>query len=142
MTTPTPTVYQKRRALIAKALKAAGGGVALLPTAPETPRNRDSDFPHRHDSYFYYLTGFTEPDSWLAIDASGKTTIFCRPKDMEREIWDGIRLGPKAAPASLVVDEAFSVEALDEKMPALLANQKAVWFPFATHKGLETQVDG
>ena len=141
-----PTVYQKRRASIAKALKAAGGanggGIALLPTAPEHPRNRDSDFPYRHDSYFYYLTGFTEPDSWLAIEASGKTTLFCRPKDIEREIWDGIRLGPKAAPASLGVDEAFSVEALDEKMPLLLANQNAVWFPFATHKGLETQVDG
>ena len=140
--TATATVYQKRRSLVANALKAAGGGVALLPTAPETPRNCDSDFPYRHDSYFYYLTGFSEPDSWLLIDASGKTTLFCRPKDLEREIWDGIRLGPKAAPASLVVDEAFSVAALDEKMPALLANQNAVWFPFATHKGLETQVDG
>ncbi len=135
-------VYEKRRAAVARALKAAGGGVALLPTAPESPRNRDSDFPYRHDSYFYYLTGFTEPDSWLVIEASGKTTLFCRPKDLEREIWDGIRLGPKAAPASLGVDAAFSVEALAEKMPALLANQKAVWFPFATHKGLETQVDG
>ena len=137
-----PTVYQKRRATIAKALKAAGGGIALLPTAPEYPRNRDSDFPYRHDSYFYYLTGFIEPDSWLAIEASGKTTLFCRPKDIEREIWDGIRLGPEAAPASLGVDEAFSVETLDEKMPLLLANQNAVWFPFATHKGLQTQVDG
>ncbi|MES2509006.1 MAG: aminopeptidase P N-terminal domain-containing protein [Pseudomonadota bacterium] len=135
-------VYEKRRAAVARALKAAGGGVALLPTAPESPRNRDSDFPYRHDSYFYYLTGFTEPHSWLAIEASGKTTLFCRPKDLEREIWDGIRLGPKAAPAALGVDAAFSIETLAEKMPALLANQKAVWFPFATHKGLETTVDG
>ncbi len=143
MNTSIPaTVYQKRRATIAKALKAAGGGIALLPTASEYPRNRDSDFPYRHDSYFYYLTGFTEPASWLAIEASGKTTLFCRPKDLEREIWDGIRLGPKAAPESLGVDEAFSVETLDEKMSLLLANQNAVWFPFATHKGLETQVDG
>ena len=136
------TVYQKRRQAIARALKAAGGGVAILPTAPETPRNRDSDFPYRHDSYFYYLTGFAEPHSWLVIEASGKSTLFCRPKDLEREIWDGIRLGPKAAPASLGVDEAFSVEALDEKMSNLLANQKAVWFAFATHQGLETRVDG
>lgn len=135
-------VYEKRRAAVARALKAAGGGVALLPTAPESPRNRDSDFPYRHDSYFYYLTGFTEPDSWLAIEASGKTTLFCRPKDLEREIWDGIRLGPKAAPAALGVDAALSTETLADKMPALLANQKAVWFPFATHKGLETTVDG
>ena len=136
------TAHQKRRATIAKALKAAGGGIALLPTAPEYPRNRDSDFPYRHDSYFYYLTGFTEPDSWLVIEASGKTTLFCRPKDLEREIWDGIRLGPKDAPASLGIDEAVSVEALDEQMPLLMASQNAVWFPFATHKELQTQVDG
>ncbi len=136
------TVYEKRRALVAKALKAAGGGIALLPTAPEHARNRDSDFAYRHDSYFYYLTGFTEPGSWLAIDATGKTTLLCRPKDLEREIWDGIRLGPKAAIAALGVDESFSVEDLDAKMPLLLGNQAAVWFPFATHAGLETQVDG
>ncbi|WP_411877799.1 aminopeptidase P N-terminal domain-containing protein [Polaromonas sp. YR568] len=138
----TTTIYQKRRAAVARALKAAGGGVALLPTAREYPRNRDSDFPYRHDSYFYYLTGFDEPESWLAIDASGKTTLFCRPKDLEREIWDGIRLGPKAAPAQLSVDAAFSTEALDARMPALLANQKSVWFPFATHEGLDARVDG
>ncbi|MEP6772906.1 MAG: aminopeptidase P N-terminal domain-containing protein, partial [Polaromonas sp.] len=136
------TVYEKRRTAIARALKAAGGGIALLPTAPEYPRNRDSDFPYRHDSYFYYLTGFSEPAGWLVIEASGKTTLFCRPKDLEREIWDGIRLGPKAAPAALGVDAAFSVDALDEKMPQLLANQPAVWFPFATHQGLESTVDG
>ncbi len=143
MSHPTSiAVYKKRRAVVAKALKAAGGGIALLPTAPEFARNRDSDFPYRHDSYFYYLTGFSEPESWLAIEASGKTTLLCRPKDLEREIWDGIRLGPQAAAGSLGVDEAFSVEALDDKMPALLSNQAALWFPFATHKGLETQVDG
>lgn len=138
----TTTIYQKRRAAVARALKAAGGGVALLPTAREYPRNRDSDFPYRHDSYFYYLTGFDEPEAWLAIDASGKSTLFCRPKDLEREIWDGIRLGPKAAPARLGVDAASSIEALDTRMPALLANQKSVWFPFATHEGLDARVDG
>jgi Xaa-Pro aminopeptidase len=136
------TIYEKRRSAVARALKAAGGGIALLPTAPEVARNRDSDFPYRHDSYFYYLTGFSEPGAWLAIEASGKSTLFCQPKDLEREIWDGIRLGPKAAPAALGVDMAFSAEVLEEKMPALLTNQNAVWFPFATHKGLETQVDG
>ena len=142
VTAPDSSVYAQRRARIAQALKAAGGGIALLPTAPEVPRNRDSDFAYRHDSYFYYLTGFTEPDSWLAIDSSGKSTLFCRPKDLEREIWDGIRLGPQAAPGALGVDEAFSTALLADKMPTLLANQSAVWFPFATHKGLETQVDG
>ena len=135
------TIYEKRRAAVARALKAAGGGIAVLPTAPELARNRDSDFAYRHDSYFYYLTGFSEPGAWLVIDASGKSTLFCRPKDLEREIWDGIRLGPKAAPGALGVDAAFSADTLDEKMPLLLQNQQAVWYPFATHAGLETQVD-
>jgi Xaa-Pro aminopeptidase len=136
------TIYEKRRAAVARALKAAGGGIALLPTAPELARNRDSDFAYRHDSYFYYLTGFSEPGAWLVITSDGRSTLFCRPKDLEREIWDGIRLGPKAAPGALGVDAAFSADTLDEKMPLLLQNQKAVWYPFATHTGLETQVDG
>jgi Xaa-Pro aminopeptidase len=136
------TIYEKRRAAVARALKAAGGGIAVLPTAPELARNRDSDFAYRHDSYFYYLTGFSEPGAWLVITADGRSTLLCRPKDLEREIWDGIRLGPKAAPGALGVDAAFSADTLDEKMPLLLQNQKAVWYPFATHAGLETQVDG
>ena len=137
-----PAVYARRRAAVARALRAAGGGVAVLPTAPEASRNRDSHFPYRHDSYFYYLTGFDEPQSWLLIEASGKTTLLCRPKNLEREIWDGLRLGPKAAPAALGVDAAHSTDKLDELMPSLLANQPAVWFPFATHEGLQGQIDG
>ncbi|MGQ2978715.1 MAG: aminopeptidase P N-terminal domain-containing protein [Polaromonas sp.] len=136
------TIYEKRRAAVARALKSAGGGIAVLPTAPERARNRDSDFAYRHDSYFYYLTGFSEPGAWLVITADGRSTLFCRPKDLEREIWDGIRLGPKAAPDALGVSAAFSIDTLDEKMPLLLQNQQAVWYPFATHAGLETQVDG
>jgi Xaa-Pro aminopeptidase len=137
-----PAIYARRRAAVARALRAAGGGVALLPTAPEAARNRDSHFPYRHDSYFYYLTGFDEPQSWLVIEASGKTTLLCRPKNLEREIWDGLRLGPKAAPAALGVDAAHSVDKLDELMPRLLANQPAVWCPFATHTDLQGRMDG
>ena len=135
-------IYAKRRAAVARALKAAGGGIAVLPTAPEVARNRDSDFPYRHDSYFYYLTGFSEPGAWLVIEASGQTSLFCRPKDLEREIWDGFRLGPKAAPETLGVDRAFALDELDKRLSEVLDGQNAVWFPFATHKGLETQVDG
>jgi Xaa-Pro aminopeptidase len=141
-TVPAPAIYARRRAAIARALRAAGGGVALLPTAPEAARNRDSHFPYRHDSYFYYLTGFDEPESWLVIESSGKTTLLCRPKNLEREIWDGLRLGPKAAPAALNVDAAHSIDQLDELMPQLLANQPAVWFPFATCPDLPGRVDG
>ena len=141
MNSDTPSsLYAKRRATLATLL--GKGGIAIIPTAPEQQRNRDSDFLYRADSYFYYLTGFSEPHGWLVVTGEGKTTLFCNPKDLEREIWDGIRLGPQAAPDVLGVSTAFSVAELDAQMPKLLDNRSVVWFPFATHKALETRIDG
>ena len=134
------TIYAERRARLAAQLGA--GGIAIIPTAREQQRNRDSDFLFRHDSYFYYLTGFTEPNAWLVLTGEGEATLFCQPKDLEREIWDGIRLGPDAAPAALGVQKALPVTELAAQMPKLLENRSTVWYPFATHPGLESRVDG
>ncbi len=139
-TSAATSPYTQRRAKLATLL--GPKGIAILPTAPEQQRNSDSDFLYRYDSYFYYLTGFTEPKAWLVITGDGKTTLFCQPKDMEREIWDGFRLGPDAAPAQLGVDAAFSVADMDKQLPAMLDGRDAVWYPFATHKALETRIDG
>jgi Xaa-Pro aminopeptidase len=141
MNTTVPTsLYAQRRTRVATQI--GKDGIALIPTAPERPRNRDSDFLYRHDSYFYYLTGFTEPNAWLVIAGDGQSTLFCAPKDLEREIWDGYRLGPEAAPASLGVDAAHAVNELDALLPKLLENRDAVWYPFAIHSGLEARVGG
>ena len=141
MTLTVPlSVYAQRRARLAAQL--GDGGIAIVPTAPERMRNRDSDYAYRHDSYFHYLTGFTEPNAWLVLTADGRSTLFCQPKDMEREIWDGYRLGPDAAVATLGVDEAFTVVELDQRLPRLLENRACVWYPFATHSGLAARVEG
>jgi Xaa-Pro aminopeptidase len=141
MNTTVPTsVYAQRRARMAAQL--GGNGIALIPTAPERPRNRDSDFLYRHDSYFYYLTGFSEPNAWLVVTGDGNSTLFCQPKDLEREIWDGYRLGPEAAVGALAVNAAFPIGELDAQMPKLLENRDTVWFPFAIHPGLEQRVAG
>ena len=132
--------HAARRARLAAQLGA--GGIAIIPTAPVQPRNRDSDFPYRPDSYFFYLTGFDEPDAWLVLTADGRSLLFCQPKDAEREIWDGYRLGPEAAPAALSVDGAHSVVEIDALLPKLLENTRTVWYPFATHPGLESRIDG
>lgn len=136
----TTALYAQRRAKLAQQLGA--DGIAIIPTAPERQRNRDSEFLFRFDSYFHYLSGFGEPNAWLVITADGHTTLFCQPKDLEREIWDGIRLGPEAAPAALGVDAAFPVTELDQRLPKLLENKATVWYPFATHQGLETRING
>ena len=134
------SVYAQRRAALAQQL--GPGAIALIPTAPERQRNRDSDFLYRHDSYFYYLTGFTEPQAWLVLTGDGHSTLFCQPKDVEREIWDGFRLGPQAAVEALGVDSAYSVGELDTRLPRLLENHASVWYPFATHSGLAARVEG
>ena len=134
------SIYTERRARLAAQLGA--GGIAIIPTAPERQRNRDSDYLYRHDSYFYYLTGFAEPGAWLVLTAEGEATLLCQPKDLEREIWDGYRLGPEAAVATLGVAAAHSVTELDARLPRLLENRGRVWFPFATHSGLAARVEG
>ncbi|MGV3494830.1 MAG: aminopeptidase P N-terminal domain-containing protein [Ramlibacter sp.] len=141
MNTTVPTsLYAQRRARMAQQL--GPNGIAIVPTAPERPRNRDSDFLYRHDSYFYYLTGFTEPNAWLVVTGDGRSTLFCQPKDLEREIWDGYRLGPEAAVGALAVDAALPVGELDAQLPKLLENRDTVWYPFAIHPGLEQRVAG
>lgn len=133
-----------RRARVLQQLRAAGGGVAILPTAPEAMRNRDSDYPYRHDSYFYYLTGFTEPEAVLVLvaQASGaeRSILFCRPKHEEREIWDGFRYGPEGAQAAFGFDEAHSVEEIDALLPPLLANHAVVAYPLASNTRTDMQV--
>ena len=85
MTIANASLYAHRRKQLAAHLRATSAtAVAIIPTAPERARNRDSDFPYRHDSYFFYLTGFTEPNACLVIEANGHTTLFCQPKDLEQ----------------------------------------------------------
>ncbi|MEY4482366.1 MAG: hypothetical protein RIQ84_1528 [Pseudomonadota bacterium] len=130
-------IYADRRHRLAAAVrKKTGGGVVILETAPEKYRNRDSDFPYRHDSDFYYLTGFSEPGATLVMVVgknSSETILFCRPKDLEREIWDGLRLGPDAAPMTLGVDTAHSNITIDSKIPELLGNQNAIYTRIGGH---------
>jgi Xaa-Pro aminopeptidase len=121
---PPQEIFVARRSAFVKRVRAISeNSIVILNTAPEVARNRDSEYAYRHDSDFYYLTGFTEPEAFLVIQTIGdKTTthLFCRPKDLEREIWDGIRLGPEAAPEELGIDHAYSISDLDTKMPELM----------------------
>jgi Xaa-Pro aminopeptidase len=128
--------YAARRLRLADLMRARGGGVAVLATAPEVLRNRDSHYPYRSDSYFHYLTGFPEPESVVVVIAQGQTTrslLFCREKHEEREIWDGWRFGPQAAAERFGFDEAHPIGSLDERMPGLLADQPALFAPLSAN---------
>jgi Xaa-Pro aminopeptidase len=122
------SVHAERRRRLAAAI---GEGIAVIPTAPERTRNRDSHYPYRYDSYFYYLTGFQEPEAVLVLagGAVPRSILYCREKNPERETWDGFRHGPEGARERLGFDEAHAIGTLDGAMPALLADQAALWYP-------------
>jgi Xaa-Pro aminopeptidase len=115
----------RRRRLLAR----MGQGVAILPTATEKIRNRDAHYPYRADSYFHYLTGFTEPEAVLVLIAGSapQSILFCRTKDPDKEIWDGYRWGPEGARDTFGFDAAHAIAELPAKLPELLANQATLW---------------
>ena len=133
---------QEFRARRDQLIQQMGEGVAIIPTAPEVIRNRDSHYPYRFDSYFYYLTGFKEPEAVLLVMAgkSPKTILFCRDKDVEREIWDGFRFGPDAAKEMFGFDEAYSIQQLDEIAPKLLANQDKLFYSLGADAAWDAKV--
>jgi Xaa-Pro aminopeptidase len=124
-----PAPFLARRQRLLQTLQAAGGGVAIIPTAPERVRNRDTHYSYRFDSYFYYLTGFTEPEAVLVLVAGpeARSILFCRTKDMEREIWDGYRHGPEGAREKFGFDAAAPIDTLTDELPRLLADQPAIF---------------
>ncbi|MDD2988524.1 MAG: Xaa-Pro aminopeptidase [Zoogloea sp.] len=134
--------FQARRTRLLATMQAAGGGVAIIPTAPERIRNRDTHYGYRFDSYFYYLTGFREPEAVLVLVAGDtpRSLLFCRSKDMEREIWDGYRFGPEAARETFGFDEAYPIAELDTQLGILLANQPAIFHSMGYEPSWDTRI--
>ncbi|MBL8437511.1 MAG: Xaa-Pro aminopeptidase [Zoogloeaceae bacterium] len=121
--------FQSRRLRLLARMAELGGGIAVIPTAPECLRNRDTHYPYRADSYFHYLTGFPEPEAVLVLvsGAEARSILFCRERDEEREIWDGYRFGPEGARAAFGFDEALPIAELPQRLPELMAHQPAIF---------------
>lgn len=126
--------YRARRQALANTLPP--NTVAVIPGAREKLRNGDCYYRFRQSSDFYYLTGFQEPDAVLII-FSGKNSIsilFNRPRDLVVERWEGPRLGQDLAKQQLLVDEAYSIDELDSRLPELLLDKHAIYFPLACER--------
>jgi Xaa-Pro aminopeptidase len=125
---PDASVYRQRRTRLLEQMRR---GIAVIPTAEEVARNGDTHYAYRHDSSFYYLTGFAEPEAVLVLIAENEpqSILFCREKNIEREIWDGYRCGPESAQERYGFDAAYSIDRFDEKLAELLGNQPALFYP-------------
>ena len=111
--------FQNRRKNLVDIL---GDGIAIISNSDESSRNRDCDYPFRSDSYFHYLSGFPEPEAVIFIVGGNqpKSIIFCKPKDISKEIWNGYIFGPEEAAKQFLFDEAYSLEEINKIAPKIL----------------------
>lgn len=103
----------------------------LLFSEIEKRRNNDCTYPFRQDSYFWYVTGFNEPNAALLLlktEQAEKAIIFLRPRDPLLETWNGRRLGVERAPQQLNVNEAYSIEEFATVLPKILKNLTALYY--------------
>ena len=116
-------LYARRRAKFVDAMIKTRGAdaVAVFASAPVFIRNNDVDHDYRQDSDLFYLTGFAEPDAVLVLTGTDKKAhLFVRPRDKERETWDGLRAGVDGAKADFGADEAHVSADLPTELPKLL----------------------
>jgi Xaa-Pro aminopeptidase len=135
----TNSIYCDRRQRLLQKMQ---HGIALIPSAPEVTRNADTHYDYRQDSYFYYLSGFTEPEAMLVLIAGDapQSILFCREKNLEREIWDGFRHGPDAANTHFGFDAAYPIAQFEEKLIELMGNQPTLFYPLGQQSAFDAQI--
>jgi Xaa-Pro aminopeptidase len=120
----------------------AQGSVAIIPSAREATRSNDTNYRFRQDSDFYYLTGFDEPET-IAVIAPGreqKYTLFVRPRDPEREVWDGPRAGVEGAKEQHGADEALPIDEFDPKLEEVLNGAAVLYYRLGVNANLDEVV--
>ena len=134
-------IYKSRRINLSE--KLPKNSVLLIPGANTQYRNADSAYAFRQDSNFYYLSGFCEPDSLMAIinnDDGINSIIFVPPKDKLKEIWDGHRSGPIGAVKEFLFDKAYDNSEIDNMMPEILFGCDQVLYPIGKKNGFDQKV--
>ena len=122
------TEFKRRRAQLMKMM--GKNSIAILPSASQTTRNRDVDFPFRQDSDFLYMTGFNEPDAVMVLIPGrkhGEYVLFCREKDPEQETWHGRRAGQEGAIENFAADDSFPITDIDDILPGLIEGTDAIY---------------
>jgi Xaa-Pro aminopeptidase len=135
------TEFERRRKQLMRMVGA--GGIAILPAAPVRNRSRDVEYRYRQDSDFHYLTGFTEPESVAVLvpgRPQGEYLLFCRERNPERELWDGLRAGQDGAIADYGADDAFPIDDIDDIIPGLIEGCSRVYYTMGMYSDFDSNV--
>ena len=127
-----PLFRERRERVLARMRELSPGApaVAVFPSVPVAVRNNDVDHPFRADSDLFFLTGFEEPEAVLTLSTASEKpfTLFVRPRDKEKEIWNGRRAGIEGAIKAFGADQAFEVGKLDEELPKLIGSARTLFY--------------
>ncbi|NND66814.1 MAG: Xaa-Pro aminopeptidase [Halioglobus sp.] len=137
------TEYARRRKNFMALMEA--NSIAIIPSARERIRSRDTEYPFRQDSDFYYLTGFDEPDAVLVLlpgRRHGQFVLFCRDRDPTMELWQGRRLGPEGVCDKLGADDAFPNGDIDDILPGLIEGRERVYYSMGRSAEFDRQIMG
>jgi len=124
------SVFAERRRQVMAAI--GPDAVAIFPAAPERTRSNDVEYRYRQQSDFYYLTGFAEPGAVCVLQpghASEEYVLFVRPRDRDKETWTGRRAGVEGAVGDYGASMAYSIDELEQRMPAIFAEHDQLYYP-------------
>jgi Xaa-Pro aminopeptidase len=126
--------YARRRKVLMAQMEP--NSIAILPAAAVAIRNRDVEHVYRQDSDFQYLSGFPEPEAVIALIPGrehGEYVLFCRERNPERELWDGLRAGQDGAIGQYGADDAFPIADIDDILPGLIEGRDRVYSAMGSH---------
>ncbi|MBP6010466.1 MAG: aminopeptidase P N-terminal domain-containing protein [Bacteroidia bacterium] len=124
--------YRARRAALRELLP--DGSCAVLFSAPVRNRSNDVDFPYHQNPDFYYLSGWTEPNSVLVIFKEAQQfnkgalqdILLVPPRDAPKERWTGRRGGKTAARRISGADWVLTTESWDSLQLPLPQQRKVL----------------
>ncbi len=137
------TEYARRRRHLMAAMEP--NSIAIIPSSREQVRSRDTHFPFRQDSDFYYLSGFSEPDAVLVLIPGrrhGQFVVFCRERDRTMELWNGYRAGPEGVVEQYAADDAFPIGDIDDILPGLIEGRDRVYYSMGRSAEFDRHIMG
>jgi len=133
--------YKKRRNKLSRLI--GKDGIAILPTAPYKNRSRDTYYPYRPDSDFFYFTGFSEPDALMILAPGrpeGEFILLVRPKDPLKEIWDGHMEGLIGAKRNFGANQSYKIEDLIKVLAEVFPNRQKIFYTLGNQNDYDKKV--
>lgn len=141
MSSIRPAEYAQRRQQLMTLM--GSNSIAILPASAVSNRNNSVDYPYRPNSDFFYLSGFAEPEAVIALIPGrehGEFVLFCRERDPDKELWDGLRAGQEGAIRDFGADDAFPIADIDDILPGLIEGRDRIYYSVGKHQQFDQQL--